>query len=259
MEKDLVSIITPVYNSENVLEQTIESVFVQTYKNWELILVDDFSKDNSRYIIEKWRKKDNRIKSILLSKNSGAGNARNVGLDSSKGNYIAFLDADDIWLSDKLMDQLNFFKNNSGIKFQYSWYYTIDEKNNPLYAYRTPKKVSFNLLRFNNYILTSTVICETQLVKGSKFSEIRKRQDWSFFLTLLKKSNYAYAIPKMTVKYRKMPNTLSSNRWKLIKPNFIFFRDFLYNGNSFLAVLHFIVFLPYYFHNKTFNKKSIKD
>lgn len=254
----LVSIITPVYNSQNVLEDTINSVLGQSYNNWELILVDDCSEDESVPIIERYAKRDVRIKPIYLNKNEGAGFARNIGLENATGHYIAFLDADDIWLENKLKDQLTYFENHRGAKFQFSWYDTIDEKNEVINTFKTPDRISFNLLKYNNYILTSTVMCHAEILQNIRFPGIRRRQDWSLFLDILKAEEYAYSLPKVTVQYRKMPNTLSANRWKLIKPNFDFFKNYLYRGNSFKAVFHFILFLPFYFHNKTFNKTNIR-
>lgn len=105
----LVSIITPVYNSEEYLEETILSVINQTYKNWELLLIDDYSTDNSYKIIEKYLT-DERIKYLRNERNSGPAITRNVGLEKSKGEYIAFLDSDDIWAKNKLELQIDYMK-----------------------------------------------------------------------------------------------------------------------------------------------------
>ena len=112
MEPDLVSIVTPVYNSEKFIEETIKSVQDQTYKNWEWILVNDCSVDKSAEIIEQYIKNDSRIKLINLKENSGAAIARNTGIEQSKGKYIAFLDSDDLWVKEKLEKQIKFSKEN---------------------------------------------------------------------------------------------------------------------------------------------------
>ena len=104
----LVSIISPTYNDEDTIENTINSVLNQSYKNWEMIIVDDCSRDNTGYIVKQKAKEDERIKYIKLDKNSGASVARNVALKNAKGKYIAFLDCDDLWLEDKLKKQVNF-------------------------------------------------------------------------------------------------------------------------------------------------------
>ena len=107
---DLISIITPSYKSERFIAQTIESVLVQTYKEWEMIIVDDVSPDNSNEIIEEYCKKDSRIKLIKLEKNSGPAVARNRAIEEANGRYIAFLDADDLWYPEKLEKQISFMK-----------------------------------------------------------------------------------------------------------------------------------------------------
>ncbi|MDU9051873.1 MAG: glycosyltransferase family A protein, partial [Clostridioides difficile] len=108
MNEPLVSIITPVYNSEEFLSETIKSIQNQTYKNWQLLLVDDCSKDNSSEIIKSFRKEDARIKYIKLEKNSGAAVSRNVGIKNAEGRFIAFVDSDDLWDSRKLEIQIEY-------------------------------------------------------------------------------------------------------------------------------------------------------
>ena len=110
-EADLVSIITPVYNSERYLSQTIQSVLQQTHQNWELILIDDGSSDQSPVIIAQMEKQDHRIRSVHLPSNCGAAIARNCGLKLAKGRYIAYLDADDLWLPKKTPETSGFYEN----------------------------------------------------------------------------------------------------------------------------------------------------
>ena len=123
MEKYLVSIVTPIYNSEKFIENTIKTVQRQTYKNWELLLINDCSTDNSILKINKYLDNDKRIKLINLEKNSGAAIARNIGIENAKGKYIAFLDADDIWKEKKIEKQLLFMEDNN-----YVFTYTKDSK-----------------------------------------------------------------------------------------------------------------------------------
>src|SRR5690625_4190600 len=108
MNEPLVSIITPVYNAERFLSETIKSVKEQTYKNWELLLVDDCSKDNSAKIIKEFNRTDDRIKYIKLEKNSGASISRNTGIKNAKGRFIAFVDSDDLWEPEKLEIQISY-------------------------------------------------------------------------------------------------------------------------------------------------------
>lgn len=123
VEKEKISIITPVYNCEKLIEKTIECVLNQTYKNWEWLLVDDCSPDDSAIIIKKYAKNDNRIKYFKLSENSGAAVARNKALAESTGRFVAYLDADDLWKNDKLEKQVKFMLEN-----QYSFTCTDYEK-----------------------------------------------------------------------------------------------------------------------------------
>ncbi len=252
------SVITPVYNLGFLLEETIQSVISQTYTAWELLLIDDCSSDKiTRGIIKKWAKKDKRIKPIYLQANVGAGFSRNAGLELVRGDYVAFLDSDDLWIEEKLAKQIEFLENNNQIDFLYSWYITIDEFGNKQNLFVTPQYISKQILKLNNYILTSTVVCRWSAVKKIRFPAIRKRQDWAYFLKILDITRIAHSYPEAMVYYRKMSNTLSSNRFQLVKPNFILFKNHMYRGNGVAAVLHFLIFLPFYFHNKIFNKKNI--
>ena len=127
MEEDMVSIITPVYKCEKLIEETIKCVLNQTYKNWEWLLVDDCTPDNSAEIIKKYQEKDNRIKYFKLNENSGAAIARNKALSESRGRFVAYLDADDLWRNNKLEKQVSFMKEN-GYAFSCTDYEKIDEK-----------------------------------------------------------------------------------------------------------------------------------
>jgi len=253
---ELVSIVVPVYNSWNFLGETIDSVLAQTFENWELILVDDNSDDSSRELIKSYENRDKRIRGIFLEENKGAGYTRNIGLDESRGDFIAFLDSDDIWLPRKLEKQIELLEMDSKLKFVYSWYSIIDEKGLESAYFVTPKRIDYALLKFNNYILTSSVICRKEALENVRFPLMRRRQDWAFFLDLLRVTGFAEALQEVSVKYRKSENSLSSNRLKLIMPNLFFFSTYFYRGNKFLALVHFIGFLPVYFHNKIFNKRK---
>lgn len=121
-----VSIITPLYNCSNYLEKTINSVLMQTHVDWELILVDDFSPDNSAEIAEQFSKKDSHIRVICLSKNSGAAVARNTAIEAAQGRYLAFLDSDDQWLPHKLETQISFMHEHN-VAFSYAAYEKLNE------------------------------------------------------------------------------------------------------------------------------------
>ena len=139
---NLVSVITPSYNSERFISQTIESVLNQTYQKWEMIIIDDVSPDNANAIIEEYIKEDTRIRLIKLEKNSGPAVARNRAIEEAKGRYIAFLDADDLWLPEKLEKQMAFMTKYN-LDLTYSSYKLIDEDNNDLGIFKTKENISY--------------------------------------------------------------------------------------------------------------------
>ena len=138
----LVSVITPSYNSEEFISQTINSVINQTYSNWELLITDDCSNDLSIEIIKPFVKKDRRIKLYTLEHNSGSGVARNNSIKYAKGKYIAFCDSDDQWLPNKLEKQIAFMKENN-LQFSYSSYKVCNEEDKIVGSVICPKEVSF--------------------------------------------------------------------------------------------------------------------
>ena len=154
---NLVSIITPAYNAEKYIKDTIESVIAQTYVNWELIIVDDASKDNTVNIIKIYQKKDRRIKLIPLNENQGVANARNIAIQNAKGIYIAFLDADDIWEKDKLKKQIQILKNTNA-DITYTAYKMIDETGKTIKRRSVKKEILLNDLLKENSIIFSSVL-----------------------------------------------------------------------------------------------------
>ena len=131
MKKGLVSVITPTYNCEKFIGETIESVMEQTYQRWEMIIVDDCSTDHTKEVVEEYAKKDNRIKYHCLEKNSGAAVARTEAMKLAEGEYMAFLDSDDLWMKEKLHKQLAFMKKHD-IAFSCTSYEQVDEEGKPL-------------------------------------------------------------------------------------------------------------------------------
>ena len=179
---NLVSIITPVYNSEKYLADNISSVLAQTYKNWELILVDDCSSDTSEIICESFEKNDSRIKYYRLAKNSGAGIARNKAIEMANGKFIAFLDSDDTWYPKKLEKQLNFMKEND-YHFTFTDYNMVDEAGNDLNKLVKCKSfVNYNKALYKNPIGCLTVIYSVDFFGKQYMPSIRKRQDYALWL-----------------------------------------------------------------------------
>ena len=218
MEKALVSIVVPVYNSEKFILDTINTVEKQSYKNWELIFVDDCSKDNSTKIIKELIKNNNKIKLIELKKNSGAATARNVGIDESKGSYIAFLDSDDLWKKEKLENQLAFIKEN-GCAFSFTGYEFADEYGlGNGKVVKVPFKMNYKKALKNTTIFTSTVMFDLEKISKDqiKFENI-KSEDTATWWKVLKSGYVAYGLNENLTYYRRTSGTLSSNKFEAIK------------------------------------------
>ncbi|SHG51952.1 glycosyltransferase family 2 protein [Flavobacterium defluvii] len=239
---DLVSILTPTYNTEKFIRATIESVQNQTYQNWEMILVDDASTDKTVSIIEEFVQNDTRIKLFKLSKNSGNGVARNEALEKASGKYIAYLDADDLWSSTKLEKQLQFLKTNN-LTFTFSYYDSIDEEGNNLNRrVEAPQPLTYKQLFFCNYVGNLTAIYDAEYFGKIKLESSEKRQDWRIWLTILKQIKSAEAVPESLAFYRIRKNSISSSKFNLIKHNFGVYRDF-HGFNFVFSVLLMIRFL----------------
>ncbi len=215
--KGLVSIVTPVYNAEKVIERTISSVQNQTYKNWEMILVDDCAKDNSAILIQKINKVDSRIKYHKLDVNSGAAVARNKGIALAEGQFIAFLDADDYWMEDRLQRELDLMKEKN-CAFVYAATQMIDENDKKIGDYTPiPAWTDYKHLLKRTVIATSTVLLDMEKIGDFSMPLRRSGQDYATWLMLLRRVNKAYGINEPLVLYRISPKSLSSNKFKSIK------------------------------------------
>jgi teichuronic acid biosynthesis glycosyltransferase TuaG len=242
METPLVSIIIPCFNSEKFIAETVRSVQNQTYNNWEIIVVDDCSSDNTVSLILGMVQRDSRIRFFQLENNSGTGVARNKGLSNANGRYISFLDADDLWKPEKLRKQIDFLKTNK-IPFAFSFYDCIDEEGKPLNKrVEAPLNLSYRQLFFCNYIGNLTGIYDVNYFGKIPISSIRKRQDWMLWLTVLKKIKTAQPVPESLAYYRVRNDSLSTSKLDLIKYNFAVYRKF--HGFSFpIAVACMKLFL----------------
>ncbi len=213
MMTKLVSIITPSYKSERFISQTIESVLAQTYQNWEMIIVDDMSPDNSNDIIEQYIQKDTRIKLIKLDKNSGPAVARNRAIKEAKGRYIAFLDADDLWHKDKLEKQIKFMNDND-LSFTYSSYDLIDEDNSNLGRFITKDEITYHSMLRTCSVGCLTAIYDTMKLDKVYMPDILKRQDYGTWLKILKNIKSTKGISEPLATYRILNNSVSSNKFK---------------------------------------------
>ena len=228
----LVSIIMPSFNSQEFISESILSVIAQTYKSWELIVVDDGSTDDTVGIVNKFSKKDARVHLIVSDKNEGSAVSRNKAIEYANGKYIAFLDSDDLWNLRKLEVQIMYMEIHN-LPFTYSAYDAIGEEGNSLnLLIDPPAKLSFGDLLKENQIGCLTAIYN-QKVLGKKFMPlIRKRQDYGLWLDILRITPFAYRVPGVLAKYRVRKGSISSGKLKLLHYNFQLF----YEYHSFSAV-----------------------
>src|SRR5699024_862006 len=224
MNKPKVSVITPVYNAEKYLSETIESVLKQTYKSFEYLLIDDCSTDNSASIIKEFEEKDSRVRYIKLSENSGAAVARNRGLEEAKGRYVAFVDSDDKWYPEKLERQLDFMENNHKA-FTYTNYEHITEEGEVLSSPKLPDKLNYSGLLKNTAIACSTVVIDRQIIGDFRMSLVRKGQDTATWLQILRNHDYAYLVDEILNQYRGREGSLSSNKVGALKRTWNTYRN----------------------------------
>ena len=197
----LVSIITPAYNVAAYIAETIESVLAQTYTNWEMLIVNDCSKDNTAEIVQSYAAKDKRIKLINLKQNSGAAVARNTAIQNAKGRYIAFLDSDDLWKKEKLQKQIEFMQQND-YAFTYSSYEHFKEtKENIQNQVQIPKSLNYNQALKGNQIGCLTVMLDRKQIANIHFTT-QKHEDYILWLNILKQGITAYGIQESLELYR---------------------------------------------------------
>ena len=251
MKKEI-SIIMPVYNCQDYLKETIASVKNQTFKNWELIIVDDCSTDKSIEIIKEETKDImEKTKIIRMSENQGAAVARNIALENAGGRYIAYLDSDDIWKKEKLEKQLEFLtKNEYG--FTYTSY-TYLRKNNVTKDIRIiPLKLDYKKALKNTAILTSTVMIDTNKIDKEllEMPNIKRGEDMATWWKILKENSVAYCLNERLTFYRRRINSISINKLIAIKGTWN-----LYRKTEGFSLIKSIYYFSFYAINAT--KKRI--
>lgn len=239
MDTQLVSIITPVYNSERFLSQTIESVLGQTYTNWEMLIINDGSTDRSEEIANEYALKDARIK-VFSQPNSGCAAARNNGIRRAEGRYIALLDADDLWENYFLESQLQLLKDKH-CQLVFGAHKRINENNEEvLQPFHPPEHITYNEL-----LKTCVISCLTGLydtVPYGKFylrEEFRSlRDDYIYWLEILKHSGTAYSNSAILGSYRMSATSVSRNKLKVIRPQYLVYRRVV--GLNVIASLYYL-------------------
>lgn len=206
---DLVSIIMPSYNTERFIADSIQSVLNQTYQNWELIIVDDCSTDNTDTVVASFT--DSRIKYLKNEKNSGAAVSRNRALREARGKWIAFLDSDDLWASEKLEKQIKFMEEND-YHFSYTNYEKIDEESNKLNIFVSgPKEVTEKDMYRYCWVGCLTVMYDAEQVGLVQIKDIKKNNDYAMWLQVSKKAN-CYLLSENLAKYRIRKKSISHDK-----------------------------------------------
>jgi len=225
MESHLISIITPIHNSAQFIEATIDSVLKQTYSHWEMILIDDCSEDASVTIVEKFVQSDTRFKLIKNLEKSGPGITRNNGISAAQGQFITFLDSDDLWFPNFLETSLNTCLDNN-YEFVFSSYERKDENLNPLISdFIVPKKVAYKDVLKSCPISCLTAFIDIRRIGKHNMPALKKRQDWGLWLAILKKIDFAYGIHQPMAVYRMRKNSVSRSKLKLIPYVWKVYRD----------------------------------
>lgn len=220
-----VSIITPCYNSSKFLKETIQSVLSQTFTDWEWLITDDFSTDDSVEIINEIN--DPRIILTIAEKNGGAGKARNLSLEKASGRFITFLDADDFWEPTFLGEMIAFMKKENA-EIAYSNYARCDENLVPKIAdFKADKEVTFqNLLKTCRLSLLSSMY-DSQRVGKEFFPAESKREDHVMWLNLLKKIPVGKPLNKTMAKYRMHESSVSRKKTNIMKDQYLVYKDYM--------------------------------
>lgn len=236
-----VSVITASYNAARFIGETIESVLNQTYKDLELIIVDDCSTDNTEEIVNKYIEKDSRVKFYRLDKNSGAAVVRNTALEKATGRFMAFLDSDDLWDKEKLEKQIKFMKdNNYGFSFTS---YRLMKEDGKLTDKEVivPKSIKYNQLLKNTIIGCLTVVVDKEIIGDFRMPLVRAGQDTATWLSILRKGNIAYGLNEVLASYRLVEGSISSNKIKALKRTWNTYRN-LEKLNIIKASYYFICY-----------------
>ena len=209
----LVSIITPVYNASRYITETIESVLAQTYPDWELLLSDDCSTDDSMAIANSYHQMDGRVKLLTSEENTGPAGCRNRAIQAARGKYIAFLDSDDLWIPDKLELQVEFM-NRGGYDVSFSAYQKIDEQSKNIGGQiYVPFSVNYEELLNSNVIPCLTAMYDAERL-GKFYMEDIGHEDYLYWLKILKEGYVAHGIDRLLAYYRVRSDSLSNNKLK---------------------------------------------
>ena len=239
----LVSVIMPYYNKKNYFLKSINSVLKQTYINLEILIVyDDQNRDDLEYI-ESCIKNDSRVKIILNENNKGAAHSRNKAISIARGEYIAFLDCDDYWETNKIEIQLNFMLTH-GYDFSHTTYQVINYEEKIVRIIRAQETLKYKKLLKSCDIGLSSVILKRELLSDMKFPELKTKEDFVLWLGLAKKSVDLVGLDKPLMFWRKTPNSLSSSIFQKLKDAFKVYH--LYEKKNFFYSIFYVIRLSIY-------------
>lgn len=214
----LISIVIPAYNAEKYISYTLDSVLNQTYSDFEVIVIDDCSADKTYEIMEKYAELDDRIRIYKNEKNSGVSFTRNFGVSVSNGDYIAFLDSDDMWTPDKLSKQVELLEKNPDAALLFTGSAFMDYEGNALdHILQVPDKIGYKTLLKQNVISCSSVLVKKSYMEQIKMCNDSMHEDFAVWLKILRKEKYAYGINEPLLIYRLSNNSKSSNKIKAAK------------------------------------------
>lgn len=242
---NLVSIITPVFNASKYLDQIFRCLQSQSHSDWEWLAVDDCSTDDSYNILQTCAMMDSRVNIFKNNKNSGPSHSRNCGLDHAQGEYIAFLDADDLWSPSKLERQI-LFMQEKGITFSCHDYGIISDSGNPIKTVHMPVVVTSKELEAYNPLATSFIMIKKSVLNAKKFDpNLRRRQDWVFWYHIAKAGNQCISLNENLGKYRKdSVHSISRNKFYMAFIQWNMYRTYFHQG-FFRSLISFIRYAFY--------------
>lgn len=245
VDSPIVSIIVPSYNVSRYIGVAIESVLAQTYTDWELLVTDDASTDNTCEIVEQYVAKDSRIHLYRLPCNMGAGVARNNSIVEARGRYIAFLDADDWWYPEKLEKQLGFM-NKNGYEFTFTAFEYADASLKVVGISRKPAYISKSFMKLGCNIGTPGVIYDTQRIGKVYMPAMRRSEDWSLWINLSELTNGAYSLNEPLWRYRTVANSLSRDKIDIVKSSIRVYTHILGWSKIKAITIFMLCFIPLY-------------
>ena len=238
MEKKLISIVMPAYNAAKFIRSAIASVQAQSYSNWELLVIDDGSKDETIEIVKELAKDDARIRLLQNEKNMGVAKTRNRGIELARGEYIALLDSDDLWYAEKLAKQLA-LAGLTGAEIVYCSYAMIGENDEEKHApFIVPEKTNYKKMLVSSVISCSTVLMRAEMAKKYHFDETYYHEDYVLWMQMMKDGRSAYGCTDVLGAYRIRESSRSSDKLSSAKKRWVIYRKCL--NMSFISSAYYL-------------------